>query len=219
MPSYTSQGNPNPPLPVRPDYPKPEQTGWTKRAIDGIAAQVAAKLRYEPGADLEPIVEELRGKVVVGPVDETGSTGFLQVDEDGTFVIALSPLPGENRNRFTIAHELGHYFLHAKIGKKKLYATRQAGSRVEWEANWFASSFLMPADAFMKAWQKHNGPTARLHSSSRSFASPAAPSRFAPTRSARWGNFPPDPRNRCISRKRSPERTTSESQTGPCGCS
>lgn len=162
MPSHTSQGNPNPPLPVRADYPKPEQTGWTKRAIDGIAAQVAEKLGYEPGADLEPIVERLGGKVIVGPVDETGSTGFLQVEEDGSFLIALSPLPGEHRNRFTIAHELGHYFLHSRIGKQKLYATRQAGSRVEWEANWFAGSFLMPADAFVAAWQKHNGQAAFL---------------------------------------------------------
>lgn len=156
MPSYTSQGH-HGTLPVRPDYPKPQETGWTKRSIDGLAAEIAEKLSYKPGADLQPIVEHLGGKVVLGPVDETGSTGFLQVEEDGDFVIALSPLPSENRNRFTIAHELGHYFLHAKIGKKKLHATRQAGSRVEWEANWFAGAFLMPADPFVKAWEKHNG--------------------------------------------------------------
>jgi len=102
-------------------------------------------------------VEQLGGTVVIGPVDSTGSTGFLQVEEDGSFLIALSPLPGDHRNRFTIAHELGHYFLHAKVGKQKLYATRQAGSRVEWEANWFAGSFLMPAQQFVEAWKRHRG--------------------------------------------------------------
>lgn len=156
MPNYISQGSQQP-LPVRTDYPKPQETGWTKRAIDGAAADIAKKLDYEPGADLVPIVEHLGGRVVLGPVDETGSTGFLKVEEDRSFVIALSPVPREFRNRFTIAHELGHYFLHAKFGKQRLYATRQAGSRVEWEANWFAGSFLMPVEPFVEAWEKYSG--------------------------------------------------------------
>ncbi|MCB1236512.1 MAG: ImmA/IrrE family metallo-endopeptidase [Verrucomicrobiae bacterium] len=149
---------PNPvTLPVDPEYPGPKETGWTKRTIDSLATEIAEKLGYQPGQDLEPLVERLNGRVVIGPVDATGSTGFLKVEGDGSFLIALSPLPGENRNRFTIAHELGHYFLHAKVGRQRLYATRQAGSRAEWEANWFAGAFLMPAGPFLAAWNSHNG--------------------------------------------------------------
>lgn len=143
-------------------HPGPEETGWTKRSIDDLAARVAKQLGYQPGAPLEPIIKELGGKVVVGTVPETGSTGYVEVDGQGKFVIALSPLPGEYRNRFTIAHELGHYILHSKIGEKPLFATRQAGSRAEWEANWFAAAFLMPADEFVKIWTESGGSVGRL---------------------------------------------------------
>lgn len=161
MPRYTARKF-SESIPVQRDLPAPRETGWTKRAIDEIAAKIAGKLNYEPGAELEPVVEKLNGTVKLGSADETGSTGFLRVEKDGTFLIALSPIPGEYRNRFTIAHELGHYFLHAKIGKQPLFATRQAGSRVEWEANWFAGGFLMPAEAFVKAWKEFNGEAGHL---------------------------------------------------------
>lgn len=151
-------------LPVRNDLPAPVETGWTKRSIDELGERAAARLGYEPGGDLVELVERLGGEVLYGPVDRTGSTGFLEVppsadvkDGDPRFRIVLSPYPGEYRNRFTIAHELAHFFLHSKAGQQPLYATRQAGSRVEWEANWFAAAFLMPTEAFVAAWNQANG--------------------------------------------------------------
>jgi Zn-dependent peptidase ImmA (M78 family) len=143
-------------------YPGPEATGWTKQSIDNFAAKAAGELGYTSGAPLEPIIEQLGGRIVLGTVPETGTTGYVEVDGEGKFVIALSPLPGEYRNRFTIAHELGHYILHSKIGEKQLFATRQAGSRAEWEANWFAAAFLMPADEFVKVWTESKGSVGRL---------------------------------------------------------
>lgn len=143
-------------------HPGPEETGWTKRSIDDLAGRVAAELGYQSGAPLEPIIEQLGGRIVVGTVPETGTTGYVEVDGEGRFVIALSPLPGEYRNRFTIAHELGHYILHSKIGEKPLFATRQAGSRAEWEANWFAAAFLMSADEFVRVWTESGGSVGRL---------------------------------------------------------
>lgn len=157
-----SQGFQEPKVGRTSPHPRPEATGWTKRSIDDLAARAAAELGYKPGADLKPIVEQLGGRVVVGTVPETGSTGYVEVDGEGKFVIALSPLPGEYRNRFTIAHELGHYILHSKIGEKPLFATRQAGSRAEWEANWFAAAFLMPADEFVVQWTESKGSIGRL---------------------------------------------------------
>jgi len=151
-------------LPVRSDLPAPEKTGWSKRAIDELGELAAKRLGYEPGGDLVGIVNKLGGEVLYGPVDRTGSTGFLEVprteelaEGEPRFRIVLSPYPGEYRNRFTIAHELAHYFLHSKAGQLPLYATRQAGSRVEWEANWFAAAFLMPADEFAKEWNLRRG--------------------------------------------------------------
>lgn len=161
--SYVSSNVPGR-LPVRTDLPKPNATGWTKRSIDKLGERAASNLGYQPGGDLVALVASLGGEVIYGPVDRTGSTGFLEVPDisdlkegDRRFRIVLSPYPGEYRNRFTVAHELGHYFLHSEAGKRPLYATRQAGSRAEWEANWFAAAFLMPAEPFIREWNQTGG--------------------------------------------------------------
>lgn len=71
----------------------------------------------------------------------------------------MSGLTSSERDRFTIAHELGHYFLHFPLVRKKfpgasMVATRWVDEtdtdqrRAEWEANWFAAAFLMPNDLF-----------------------------------------------------------------------
>lgn len=57
------------------------------------------------------------------------------------------------RDRFTIAHEMGHLVLHFMLNKGRaehegLAASRYGSGPVEYEANWFAASFLMPDDAF-----------------------------------------------------------------------
>ena len=64
------------------------------------------------------------------------------------FEISLSPLSGNRRSRFTIAHELAHYVLHSDLGKMPLKVQRDGSGQVEWEANWFAAGFLMPAKEF-----------------------------------------------------------------------
>ncbi len=60
---------------------------------------------------------------------------------------------------FTLAHEVGHYILHAPLlaansqnvicRKKDEYLT------IEWQANFFASSLLMPREPFIKAFDEN----------------------------------------------------------------
>lgn len=59
-------------------------------------------------------------------------------------VIVVNSFDSAARQRFTIAHELGHYILHK--GEKELYAHRDVGENnlTEREANIFASNLLMP---------------------------------------------------------------------------
>ena len=83
-------------------------------------------------------------------------TGEIQVSGPGKFKIWLSPYTAPARDVFTIAHELGHYFLHSKIGKIPIEVRREGNNRVEWEANCFAASFLLPETAFREAWTTHN---------------------------------------------------------------
>lgn len=81
-------------------------------------------------------------------------SGILVIDENGNATIGFNPKESPYRIRFSIAHELGHYFLHSNNSKGifmdklmfrkniKLYNRRE--EQVEIEANYFAANLLMP---------------------------------------------------------------------------
>jgi hypothetical protein len=122
--------------------------GSSKEAITKFGAEVAKAFGYQPGGDLSGLVSRIGGKIEVGSPSEIGEDGSLVSNGDGSFLIYLSPFTNELRDRFTIAHELGHLFLHANAGKKPLKVARAGRDRPEWEANWFAAGFLMPEAEF-----------------------------------------------------------------------
>jgi hypothetical protein len=80
----------------------------------------------------------------------------LTVHEPGRFTVHLPALTSDRRDRFTIAHELGHYFLHyllpGKTGEMKF--GRGSRNRPETEANIFGASLLMPTGAYKKAFEE-----------------------------------------------------------------
>jgi predicted transcriptional regulator len=79
--------------------------------------------------------------------------GTIYVHGKGDFDICLSTTHSPTiRDRFTIAHEFGHYVLHSRLGERPIMAARNASGRTEWEANWFAAALLMPSERFRKAW-------------------------------------------------------------------
>ena len=63
------------------------------------------------------------------------------------------------RQRFTIAHELGHFILHDDYPEETFYRDQYAHllthskHSIEQEANWFAASLLMPAEATNLYWR------------------------------------------------------------------
>jgi predicted transcriptional regulator len=147
------------------DHPEPNirPTRASRAAIDQAAANIAKKLGYEPGADLKAFIEDrLGGKIsIASPEKRMGEYGYLRV-VPGTpekFEIVLSPYTGEYHDRFTMAHELGHYFLHYLFQDRndELIVNREGTSRAESEANWFAAGFLMPAEAFRAEWEASKG--------------------------------------------------------------
>lgn len=101
---------------------------------------------------------------------EDNVSGVLLVEGDERHVF-VNKAHSSNRQRFSIAHELGHFVLHHKHGDRLhidthygLYqragtagsdAYRQPGSRTtpqqEREANQFASALLMPAELVVAA--------------------------------------------------------------------
>lgn len=135
-------------------FEAPVPSNLAKAVVYDLAAKVAAKVGYKPGGSLEEVVKGLGGEIRNQSWEEATSGGSLEVypGEKPAFIIRTSPFAGALRNRFTIAHELGHYFLHSDVGAKRIRARREGTDRVEWEANWFAAGFLMPAEQFKADW-------------------------------------------------------------------
>jgi predicted transcriptional regulator len=129
----------------------------TNQAISTYAEQVGdAHHIYEPTgrADIDVLLRRLGGAVRQA-VDEES----LHVRAKGDFTVFVPQLTSMRRDRFTIAHELGHYFLHylypKLVGEKRF--GRGGRDRAETEANVFASALLMPAERFAAAYRLHSG--------------------------------------------------------------
>ena len=81
---------------------------------------------------------------------------MFEVKGERDFIIYLSDFTGLVKDRFTIAHELGHYVMHSEMGKTPVAVARHVSSdRVEAEANWFAEGFLMPENIFRKEFKRN----------------------------------------------------------------
>lgn len=109
--------------------------------------------------DVRDLVAKLGGTVAYGDTRES-----LHVDRPGSFTIYLPHVTSSRRDRFTIAHELGHYFLHYLHAGRDAPVTFGRGLRndLETQANVFASSLLMPAETFKRAFKRHGGDPFRL---------------------------------------------------------
>jgi len=117
-----------------------------------------------------------QGLEIKAPVDIEGIIGALDIEIKHDFLLenddvigriefvndkaVISINPQQNRylprRRFTLAHELGHYFLHSSKTKKSFTDSMKTMSRTEsyWdsyesEANTFAAQLLMPKDLIL----------------------------------------------------------------------
>ncbi len=123
-----------------------------------LARRRAQQLLAEGGVTdapvpLERLAELCRATIRYEPFDGEVS-GMVHCRPDGGGVIGVNSEHSKTRQRFTIAHELGHLILHADeefhIDEKRPLARRDAVSSQatdprEMEANQFAAELLMPA--------------------------------------------------------------------------
>lgn len=89
---------------------------------------------------------------IVRSSGDWNESGFL-LRQHGTTIIGVNSRNSPRRQRFTIAHELGHYCLHkgkplivdqSVMVNKRNDVSSQATSQEEIEANQFAAALLMP---------------------------------------------------------------------------
>ncbi len=105
-----------------------------------------------PGFSVNKLAEKL-GVQVEGKSMNDDVSGLLVIKNDKAYIIYNSD-QSFKRKRFTIAHELGHFFLHSKskplfVDKSKEVMYRNSDSSTgeimkEREANAFAAALLMP---------------------------------------------------------------------------
>lgn len=124
----------------------------TKRQIEirKLAHQVLERADItRPAIDVDAIAKMENVDVFRKEIDDDIS-GVLKIDENARASILVNQDHHMNRQRFTIAHELGHYFLHNQPGihVDKVFLRDPAASEGlhlrEIEANRFAAELLMP---------------------------------------------------------------------------
>ncbi len=122
-----------------------------KDFIDSLAEK-AAEAMLNPGGDILQLTESLGGRIHYRNMFEDDvDVDTIFVHRKNDFDIVLPDHSTPRRDRFTVAHELGHFFLHAWMGQRPLKAARNGSDRAEWEANWFAAGLLMPKAKFKAA--------------------------------------------------------------------
>lgn len=102
-------------------------------------------------------------------------SGMLERKGNGKYKITVNASDRATRQRFTIAHELGHYILHRSLigdgvdddrayrsTNKGKYHNTNIGPRQETEANKFAADVLMPWALVKRHREAYAGPTDQL---------------------------------------------------------
>lgn len=119
------------------------------------AKQLLSELNITaPPVNVREVIKSVGISVAEAPNEDDGMSGLILKADDKT-LIGLNADHPENRKRFTLAHELGHYKLHSKDifvdpenNFSVKYRTKKNGNYdpEEAEANAFAAELLMPED-------------------------------------------------------------------------
>ncbi len=116
----------------------------------------------EPPVPVEQIAQ--RRGVCLRYVSYDGELSGLLFEEQGQAIIGVNMAHSKTRQRFTIAHELGHLELHhwhefhidrnfrvvSRLRGDRLEASSQAINAAEIDASLFAAELLMPATILLK---------------------------------------------------------------------
>ena len=122
-----------------------------------------------PITNMIDVVTKLGGIVIES--DEIGlySDGYIEknlsksIQSDYNFTIVIPSNQSDNRQNFTIAHELGHLFLHMGyyideelwLSDNNMSFNRMGHSETELQANEFAAALLMPKKEYKKILDKN----------------------------------------------------------------
>ena len=117
----------------------------------------------EAPVDVEAMAEDM-GIAVVRKFWEDHLSGSIEKTDDG-YKISVNFFHNRNRQRYTIAHEIGHFILHKEVLDKnesivdgeagsRLYRDERISSDLETEANRFAATILMPTELVKRLYDE-----------------------------------------------------------------
>lgn len=119
-----------------------------------------------PPVNVKRIASKLGLTVQMEPFDdEEGEMSGILIREGNKVILGVNNSHHSNRQRFTIAHEIGHYLLHEGdrvfVDRNYRVSLRDSDSSLgtkweEVEANTFASSLLVPERFLIQDLQKEN---------------------------------------------------------------
>jgi len=111
-----------------------------------------------PPVDVELVANKLGLKVIYANLGENENVSGLLISKGDSTIIAVQETDSHNRQRFTIAHEIGHFHLrhqfeageHVHVDRGHLITPRNSRSSSgvdskEIDANQFAACLLMPS--------------------------------------------------------------------------
>ena len=134
-----------------------------KGFAEGAASLVLREMKIE-GLPVDPEDIATRKGIVVKPKPDTASgvSGMLVKVGDEFGIMYATNIPSRGFQKFSIAHELGHYFIDGHIDA--LLAKGAHYSRAgffstdpfEQEADYFAAAFLMPERAFRRELDRYD---------------------------------------------------------------
>ncbi|MDR7279808.1 ImmA/IrrE family metallo-endopeptidase [Catenuloplanes atrovinosus] len=125
----------------------------------------------EPPIDIEQLCKA--EGIAIAKHDFSGNESGFALSQGDTKIIGVNTATTPLRQRFTIAHEFGHLYLHHKplivdhsilVISKRNDVSSMGTDQEEVEANAFAAAILMPRNLVRRELEKHideSGPTDR----------------------------------------------------------
>ena len=136
----------------------------TKSLINDMVQEIIKLYSIQvPILDIDQVIKEMGGEVVENPSLDSFSDGRIRKTGSDTFRIEVSPYQTKERRNFTIAHELGHLFLHMGFCtdseiwnmQDNISYDRKGNSELEYQSNEFAAALLMPQDKYKQIMDKN----------------------------------------------------------------
>lgn len=120
--------------------------------IKNIIEEIFEKYNHEESSSFDFLIKIIQGEGIDLVQSDLGDSSGILKRVNGKWKITVNQFDSPSRKLFTIAHELGHYFLHKDRSDTFVdggYATfaRDENEKYEYdeiEANEFAGQLLMP---------------------------------------------------------------------------